>query len=117
MYIENLHSNILMLKKGHPELCICIVIRGSLTGQRHVDDVLHPHVLQIYQIVGKSIEDIVYSQEMYHLDSNIIKRILFESLLWNTPLLNAVANMARGVSMRQVTDILYYTVLQEELTI
>ena len=30
---------------------ICIVIKGSLTGQPNVDEVLHPHVLQIYQTV------------------------------------------------------------------
>ena len=33
---------------------ICIVIRGSLTGQRYVDEVLHPHVLQIYLTVGNN---------------------------------------------------------------
>ena len=30
---------------------ICKVIQGSLTDQRYVDEVLHPHVLQIYQTV------------------------------------------------------------------
>ena len=51
---------ILMLKKRRPpwalyKVClICIVIRGSLTGQRYVDEVLRPHVLQIYQTVGNN---------------------------------------------------------------
>ena len=34
---------------------ICIVICGTLTGQRYVGEVLHPHVLQIYQTVGKKV--------------------------------------------------------------
>ena len=33
---------------------ICIVIRGSLTCQRYVDEVLHPHFLQIYQTDGSN---------------------------------------------------------------
>ena len=33
---------------------ICIVIWGSLTGQRYVDQVLNQHVLQIYQTVGNN---------------------------------------------------------------
>ena len=31
---------------------IYIVIRGSLTCQRYVDEVLHTHIMQIYQTVG-----------------------------------------------------------------
>ena len=31
-------------------LLICIIIPGSLIGQRYIDEV-HPHVLQIYQTV------------------------------------------------------------------
>ena len=46
-----------MLKKSHQHgkvmvSSICIVIRGSLTGQRYVDEVLHPHVLPLYWTVG-----------------------------------------------------------------
>ena len=36
-------------------LLICIVIWGSLTGQGYVDEVLHPHYLQIYQTVGNNL--------------------------------------------------------------
>ena len=35
---------------------ICIVIMGSLTCQCYVDEVLHPHVLHIYQTVGRNIQ-------------------------------------------------------------
>ena len=51
--------NILMLKKRRPpwtlfKVCfIYIEIRGALKGQRYVDEVLHPHVLQFYQNVGE----------------------------------------------------------------
>ena len=37
------------IKKATVSFFICIVIQGSLTDQRYVDEVLHPHVLQIYQ--------------------------------------------------------------------
>ena len=49
---------ILMLKKeGRPELMVrlnCIelrVIRGTLIGQRYVDEVLHPHAQPIYRTI------------------------------------------------------------------
>ena len=65
MFIEtkivfSLVQHILMLKKRRPSYAlykvrlICKVIRRSLTGQRYVDEVLHPHVMQIYQTVGNN---------------------------------------------------------------
>ena len=51
---------ILMLRKRRQpwalyKVClICIVIWLSRTGQRNVDEVLHPYVLQIYQTVGNN---------------------------------------------------------------
>ena len=45
-----------MLKRRPPQALykvrlICIVIWRSLTGQRYVDEVLHPHVLQIIRLL------------------------------------------------------------------
>ena len=47
-------------KKRRPPLAlyevrlICTVFRNSLTGQRYLDEVFYPHVLQIYQTLGSN---------------------------------------------------------------
>ena len=62
-------------------LLICIVIRGSLTDQRYVDEVLHPHVLQMYQTGGNNFSSSqtvpVYLQ---------FGKELFASWSWHTTL-------------------------------
>ena len=54
------NQHIIMLRKRRPLRAlykvrlICILIWGSLTGHCCVDEVLHPHVLPIYQILGNN---------------------------------------------------------------
>ena len=81
--------NILMLKIRRPPWTLykvrlfCIVIRWSLTGQRYVDEVLHPHILQIYQTVENRKKRFSSSKTLVYLQYG---KELFASWLCHTPL-------------------------------